>query len=62
MDGVTWSDPVAEGPGSGPSLVIPFNRPARAKFVRITQTAQVENAPIWAMQELRLFELRPTGR
>jgi mono/diheme cytochrome c family protein len=58
MDGTTWSEPVAEGQGTGPSTVITFT-PARTRFVRITQTATTENAPPWAIQQLQLYELRP---
>jgi mono/diheme cytochrome c family protein len=54
MDGHTWSPPVAEGQGSGSTTVIVF-RPVRAKSVRITQTASVENAPAWTIQRLRLY-------
>ena len=56
-DGRTWSAPVAKGQGSGATTVIAF-APVRAKFVRITQTAAVENAPSWSVQALRLFEAR----
>jgi mono/diheme cytochrome c family protein len=59
-DGRTWSAPVASGEGSGPTTVITF-RPARARFIRITQTATIENAPAWSIQGLRLFE-SPEGR
>jgi mono/diheme cytochrome c family protein len=54
-DGRTWSAPVAKGQGSGGTTVITFP-PVRARFVRITQTATVENAPAWSVQGLRLFE------
>ena len=52
MDGTTWSAPVAEGHGTAPTTVIIF-RPVRAKLVRITQTATVENGPTWSIQRLR---------
>jgi beta-glucosidase len=55
MDGTTWSPPVAEGKGTGRSTVISF-APVQAKFVRITQTATVENAPAWAVMLLRVYE------
>jgi hypothetical protein len=55
MDGATWSAPVAEGQGTGRSTVISFT-PVAAKFVRITQTAAVDNAPPWAVMLLRLYE------
>ena len=57
-DGATWSAPVAAGTLAGGPVVIPF-APVRARFVRITQTADVPDAPPWQMQELRLFETRP---
>jgi mono/diheme cytochrome c family protein len=59
-DGRTWSAPIASGQGSGPATVITF-RPARARFIRMTQTATTENAPAWSIQGLRLFET-PEGR
>jgi hypothetical protein len=58
MDGATWSAPVAEGQGTGRSTVITFP-PVAAKFVRITQTAAVDNAPPWAVMLLRLYESGP---
>ena len=56
MDGTTWSAPVAEGEGAGPSTIITF-APTRARFIRITQTATAENAPSWSIQRLRLYEV-----
>ena len=61
MDGITWSAPVAEGRGTGPSMAIVFT-PARAKFVRITQTADEPNAPSWNMQQMQLYEMRSIAR
>jgi mono/diheme cytochrome c family protein len=55
LDGATWSSPVAEGRGSGPTTIIAF-APVRAKFVRITQTADVQNAPVWSIQHLKLYQ------
>jgi mono/diheme cytochrome c family protein len=55
LDGATWSTPVAEGRGSGPSTTIAF-APVRAKFVRITQTADAPNAPVWSIQRLKLYQ------
>jgi mono/diheme cytochrome c family protein len=54
MDGTAWKT-VAEGKGDGASTDIMF-APAQAKFVRITQTATVDSAPVWSIQGLRLFE------
>ncbi len=54
-DGRTWSPPVASGQGAPGTTVISF--PAvSAKFVRITQTATVPDAPPWSMRLLRLFQ------
>lgn len=61
MDGTTWSAPVAEGRGSGPSMAIVFT-PVRAKFVRITQTADEANGPSWNMQQMQLYEMRTVSR
>jgi hypothetical protein len=58
MDGTTWSEPVAQGQGSGPPFTIVLT-PVRARFVRITQTATTENAPPWGIQQLQLYEIRP---
>ena len=57
-DGTTWSAPVAEGQGSPGITVITF-APVSAKFVRITQTATVANAPPWSMRLLRLYAAAP---
>jgi hypothetical protein len=53
-DGAHWTA-VAEGPGKPGSTAIAF-APVRARFVRITQTGVVENAPPWSMQRLRLLK------
>jgi hypothetical protein len=55
MDGTAWSAPVAEGRGAPRSTVISFP-PVQAKFVRITQTASVSDAPPWVVTQLRLYE------
>ena len=49
-----------KGRGSGSTTAIAF-RPVRAKFVRITQTATVENAPAWSIQRLRLYQAPADG-
>ena len=54
MDGAAWT-PVAEGQGNPGLTVIAFT-PVTAKYVRITQTATVDNAPPWSMRMLRLYE------
>jgi len=58
-DGTTWGA-VAEGQGSGRITSLAF-APVRASFVRITQTAAAENAPVWSIERLRLYEA-PTSR
>jgi mono/diheme cytochrome c family protein len=52
-DGTTWTT-VAEGQGSGTQTAIAFE-PVMARFIRLTQTATVENAPPWSMQRLILY-------
>jgi mono/diheme cytochrome c family protein len=53
-DGTTWSAPVAEGQGAPGTSVITF-APVSARFIRITQTANVTDAPPWSMRLLRLY-------
>jgi mono/diheme cytochrome c family protein len=58
-DGKTWGDPIAQGKGEGARTTITF--PAtRAKFIRITQTASVPDAPAWSVRNLRVYEA-PAG-
>jgi mono/diheme cytochrome c family protein/glucose/arabinose dehydrogenase len=54
-DGRAWSEPIAEGEGVPGTTVIRF-APVSAKFVRITQTATVNDAPAWSMRLVRLYE------
>jgi len=53
-DGNTWSAPIAEGQGAPGTTVITF-APVSAKFIRMTQTATVSDAPPWAMRLIRLY-------
>ena len=53
-DGTTWKT-VAEGKGSGTATRITF-APVRAKYFRITQTAETPDGPPWMIQRLQLFE------
>jgi mono/diheme cytochrome c family protein len=57
MDGKKWSKPVAEGQGTGSHTTATF-APARAQFVRITQTDNIADAPQWSIRNLRIFEAR----
>jgi len=54
-DGSTWSAPIAEGEGVPGTTVIRF-APVSAKFVRITQTSKVTDAPAWSMRLVRVYE------
>jgi hypothetical protein len=58
-DGATWSAPVAEGRGDGQTTTIAF-APRRARFVRLTLTRTPDEgpAPVWAIQQLKLYEVR----
>ena len=53
-DGMAWSAPVAEGTGAEGTTIVTF-APVNARFVRITQTETVTNAPPWSMRLLRLY-------
>jgi mono/diheme cytochrome c family protein len=59
-DGTTWSGPVGEGRGS-PGTTVIMMAPVSATFVRITQTANVENAPPWSMRLVRLYVMPPSA-
>ena len=54
MDGKKWSKPVAQGKGEGGHTTIAF-APTQAKFVRITQTDNIADAPAWNVRNLRVF-------
>ena len=56
-DGIAWTR-VAEGTGGGRTTIVPFD-PVAARFVRITQTADVKEGSTWTMERLRLFERAP---
>jgi mono/diheme cytochrome c family protein len=56
IDGTAWSQPVAEGKGTGLTTQIAF-APVRAKFVRITQIAIPDAAaPAWSIQRFKLYQ------
>ena len=54
MDGKKWSAPVAEGAGSASTIVATF-KPAQAKFVRVTQTGSMPDAPAWSILNFRVY-------
>ena len=54
MNGTAWT-PAAEGQGESATTLIAF-KPVQARFVRLTQTAALDGAPPWSIQQLRLFE------
>ena len=53
-DGTNWSAPVVKGQGTGSSTSITLPSGIRARYVRITETATVPNAPPWSIQRLQL--------
>ena len=53
-DGANWGTPVAAGRGNGPVTDISF-APAKAKFVRITQTGAVDGL-FWSIHEMQLVQ------
>ena len=54
LDGKRWSKPFAEGQGKGSLTDIKFNRPAKAKFVRITLT-KADKSSYWSIHDLYLI-------
>ena len=60
QDGASWTA-AAEGAGNGPTTVSTFP-PVPAKFVRITLTANADDAPAWSVQNLRIFSMPPVAR
>jgi mono/diheme cytochrome c family protein len=54
-NGTSWTMPVAQGTGATPTTIMAF-RPARAKFVRITQTGQARTNELWAIQQVRIYQ------
>jgi mono/diheme cytochrome c family protein/glucose/arabinose dehydrogenase len=55
-DGQTWGRPVAEGKGHTAQTNIDFP-PAKAKFIRITQTGAVQGL-FWSIHDLQVFASR----
>jgi mono/diheme cytochrome c family protein len=60
-DGSNWSKPVAEGTSDAGRTTITF-APTRARFMRITQTATVADAPAWSIRNLRIYEAAGSER
>jgi mono/diheme cytochrome c family protein len=60
MDGKKWSKPVASGRGEAAHTTITF-APSQAKFVRITQTDNLPDAPAWSVRNLRVYEAKPNS-
>ncbi|HZB25413.1 MAG TPA: discoidin domain-containing protein [Vicinamibacterales bacterium] len=54
LDGRTWTGPVAEGEGGGYATLIAFP-PVRARFIRITQTDDRADLPVWYMRYLKVL-------
>jgi mono/diheme cytochrome c family protein len=55
-DGSSWTA-AAEGAGNGLITVSTF-QPVQAKFVRISLTANSEDAPAWSIQNLKIYALQ----
>ena len=54
MDGKKWTK-VASGQGSGARTDVTF-APTQARFVRITQTDNIAEAPAWSIRNLRVLQ------
>jgi len=59
-DGSSWRS-VAEGTGTGASTISTF-QPAPAKFVRVSLTTGVDDAPAWSVQNLKIYALASPER
>jgi hypothetical protein len=55
LDGKSWGLPVASGKGASGSTTIVLERPVRARYIRITQTATDETAPVWSVARLQIY-------
>jgi mono/diheme cytochrome c family protein len=55
VDGTKWTKPVAAGKGTGVRTAISFT-PQRAKFIKVTQTDSVPDAPTWVISNLKVYE------
>jgi mono/diheme cytochrome c family protein len=58
VNGSAWTQVATGEGGQGPATRIAFS-PVEARFVRIMQTGQAENAPRWQMYKMRFFQ--PAG-
>jgi hypothetical protein len=54
MDGKKWTK-VASGKGDGARTSVTFAA-TQAKFVRITQTDNISDAPAWSIRNLRVLQ------
>ena len=59
-DGVSWSQSVARGASTGPKTVVTFT-PVTARFLRLTQTATVDNGPSLSVLQMRFYEIARAG-
>ena len=59
-DGTTWGKPVATGKNGSAVTDIAF-APAKAKFIKITQTGSV-NGLFWSIHELQIFAAADAAR
>ena len=55
QDGSTWTA-ASQGTGTGVTTISTFE-PVQAKFVRISLTSSVEDAPAWSIQNLRIYAI-----
>jgi hypothetical protein len=59
MDGKKWTK-VASGKGESARTSVTFT-PTQAKFVRVTQTDNIPDAPPWTIRNLRIYETKGNG-
>jgi hypothetical protein len=49
-----------QGAGDTPTTIAAF-KPARARFIRITETGAARNGELWSIRQVRVYEMRPAS-
>jgi hypothetical protein len=58
-DGTTWDKPVLQGSGDRGATELIFPKPAKTKFIKITQTGEAKGT-FWSIHELQV--LKPAAK
>jgi hypothetical protein len=54
-NGEVWDKPVLQGQGSSAMTELIFPKPAKAKFIRVTQTGEAKGT-FWSIHELQVLK------